>query len=250
MLDYFIWIAAIPLELLLIARSVRGDYFKRYPIFYSYISFVFLQTIVRFTVYHLKPDWYPGVYWFTEFVAIIAGCSVVFEFCRLGLRSYPGVAKMAHAGLLAAFLFTFSKVLFTAAQGSDGWTAALTFLLERDIRFVQIAATVVLTAIVLVYRIPMSRNLKGIIFGYGFYLGTVVMNLTFLGIFGERIQLASSRVQAVSYTATLVIWTVGLWSYEPVANQAMGTARNYSAICEETKEQLAQSKSVVESILP
>jgi len=250
MLDYFIWIAAIPLELILIARSVRGDYFKSYPIFYSYISFVFLQTIARFTVYHLKPDWYTGVYWFTEFVAIIAGCSVVFEFCRLGLRSYPGVGKMARAGLLAAFLFTFSKVLFTAAQGSDGWTSALTFLLERDIRFVQIAATAVLTAIVLVYRIPMSRNLKGIIFGYGFYLGTVVMNLTFLGLFGERIQLASSRIQAASYTATLVIWTAALWSYEPVVNQAMATARNYSAICEETKEQLAQSKSAVESILP
>lgn len=250
MLDYFIWIAAIPLELLLIARSVRGDYFKSYPIFYSYISFVFLQTIARFSVYHLKPDWYPSVYWFTEFVAIIAGCSVVFEFCRLGLKSYPGVAKMARAGLLAAFLFTFSKVLFTAAQGSDGWTSALTFLLERDIRFVQIAATAVLTAVALVYRIPISRNLKGIIFGYGFYLGTVVMNLTFLGLFGERIQLASSRIQAVSYTATLAIWTVALWSYETVPNPAIGTPRNYSAICEETKEQLAQSKSAVESILP
>jgi hypothetical protein len=115
---------------------------------------------------------------------------------------------------------------------------------------VQIAATLVLTAVVLVYRIPISRNLKGIIFGYGFYLGTVVMNLTFLGILGERVQLASSRIQAVSYTATLAIWNAALWSYEPVTNQAMGTARNYSAICEETKEQLAQSKSAVESILP
>src|SRR5215510_9040750 len=250
MVDYLIWIASIPLEILLLARSLRGDYFKRYPIFYSYISFVFLQTVARFTVYQLEPDWYPSVYWFTEFVAIIAGCSVVFEFCRLGLKSYPGVAKMARVGLMGAFLFTFSKVLFTAVEGTEGWTPALTFLLERDIRFVQIAATAILVAIVLLYRIPMSRNLKGIILGYGFYLGTVVTNLTFLGIFGERIQLASSRIQAVSYTATLVIWTVGLWSYEPVANQAMGTARNYSTICEETKEQLAQSKSAVESILP
>src|SRR5215475_5128783 len=246
MLDYSLWFATILLELVLLWRSLRGDYFKRYPIFYSYISFVFLQSVARFTVYHLKPDWYSSVYWFTEYVAIIAGCSVVFEFCRLGLKEYPGVGKMARLGLIAAFLFTFSKVLFTAAQGADGWTPALTFLLERDVRFVQIAATAILVAIVFVYRIPISRNLKGIILGYGFYLGTVVANLTFLGIFGERIQLASSRIQAVSYTATLVIWTVGLWSYEPVANQAMGTARNYSTICEETKEQLAQSKSAVE----
>jgi hypothetical protein len=176
MLDHSLWFVSILLELALLGRSLRGDYFKRYPIFYSYISFVFLQSVVRFAVYHLKPDWYWSVYWFTEFVAIIAGCSVVFEFCRLGLKRYPGVAKMARAGLVGAFLFTFSKVLFTASGGADGWTPALTFLLERDIRFVQIAATVILTAIVLVYRIPISRNLKGIILGYGFYLGTVVAN--------------------------------------------------------------------------
>src|SRR5215470_10072727 len=140
MLDSLIWLATILLELIIIGRSLRGDYFKRYPIFYSYISFVLLQSIARFTVNRVNEDWYPNVYWFTEFVAIIAGCSVVFEFCRLGLKSYPGVAKMARVGLIAAFLFTFSKVLFTAGEGADGWTPALTFMLERDIRFVQIVA--------------------------------------------------------------------------------------------------------------
>src|SRR5215467_13424648 len=216
MLDYSIWFATILLELIVIGRSLRGGFFHRYPVFYSYISFVFLQSLARFTIYHLKPDWYASVYWFTEFVAIIAGCSVVFEFCRLGLKSYPGVARMARGGLLLAFLFTFSKVLFTAAQGAEGWTPALTFLLERDIRFVQIAATGMLVVVVLLYRIPMSRNLKGIVLGYGFYLGTVVANLTFLGAFGERVQSAASRIQASSYMVTLLIWTVALWSYDPV----------------------------------
>jgi hypothetical protein len=250
MLDYSIWFATLFLELALLARSLKGDFFKRCPIFYSYISFVFLQSVARFTVYHLRPDWYASVYWFTEFVAIIAGCSVVFEFCRLGLKGYPGVAKMARAGLILAFLFTFSKVFFTAAAGADGWTPALTFLLERDIRFVQIAATVILLGIVLAYRIPIGRNLKGIIFGYGFYLGAVVTNLTFLGWFGERVQGAASRIQASSYLATLLLWTVALWSYERVRVEAAAEPRSYSAICEETREQLAQSKSAVESILP
>jgi len=250
MLDYSIWFATILLELIVIGRSLRGGFFHRYPVFYSYISFVFLQSLARFTVYHLKPDWYSSVYWFTEYVAIIAGCSVVFEFCRLGLKEYPGVGKMARLGLIAAFLFTFSKVLFTAAQGADGWTPALTFLLERDVRFVQIAATAILVAIVFVYRIPISRNLKGIILGYGFYLGTVVANLTFLGWFGSRVQAAASRIQASSYMVTLLVWTVALWSYQSVAKQAVAEPRSYSAICQETNEQLAQSKNAVESILP
>jgi len=43
---------------------------------------------------------------------------------------------------------------------------------------------------------------------------------------------------------------VTLWSYERVRVAATAAPRSYSAICEETGEQLAQSKSAVESILP
>jgi hypothetical protein len=209
-----------------------------------------LQSVLRFGVFYVRPDWYRSVYWFTEFVGIIAGCSVVFEFCRLGLKEYAGVAKMARAGLLAAVLFTFSKVVFTAAQGSDGWTPELTFLLERDLRFVQIAATAVLVGIMFFYAIPMSRSLKGIILGYGLYLGLVVTNLTYLGIFGERVQLIATRVQPSSYMVALLVWNIALWSYEPVINRVAAKGKSYSAICEETNEQLAQTKSAVESVLP
>jgi len=250
MFDYSIWAVAILLEMMLLVRSLRGGYFTRYPIFFSYISFVLLQSTVRLAVFKLEPNWYRGVYWFTEFVGIIAGCSLVFEFYRLVLQGFPGVAKLARAGLMAAFLFTCSKVLFTAAQGTGGWTPALTFLLERDMRFVQIAATLTLVGVVFLYAIPMSRNLKGIILGYGLYLGLVVLNLTYLGVFGERVQFIVTKIQACSYLSALLIWNVALWSYQPIAGRVAGEQRSYSAICEETNEQLARTKSAVESVLP
>jgi hypothetical protein len=249
MFDNFVWAAGIFLEGFLIVRGVQKGHFARYPVFFSYLSFVLLQSALRFTILQLQADWYRSVYWFTEFVGIIAGCSVVFEFCRLGLKDYPGVAKLARAGLFGAFLFTFSKVLFTAAQGSDGWTPDLTFLLERDLRFVQIAAMVTLVGIVLLYAIPMNRNLKGIILGYGLYLALVVTNLTYLGLFGERVQFVVTRIQASSYLAALLVWTVALWSYQPVVRRVTGDPKSYSAICAETKEQLAQSKSSVERVI-
>jgi hypothetical protein len=178
------------------------------------------------------------------------GCSVVFEFCRLGLKKYPGVGRLARAGLLGAFLFTFSKILFTAAEGKDGWTPALTFLLERDVRFVQIAGILILAVIVLLYRIPMSRNLKGIILGYGMYLGLVVTNLTFLGVFGERVQFVVTRVQAASYFIALLVWTIALWSYQPLPEQSAAEKQSYASLYEDTNQQLARTKSAVERVLP
>lgn len=250
MFDHLVWAAGTFLEAFLIVRSIWGGYFGRYPIFFSYLCFVFSQTVLRFSVFNLQPNWYRGVYWFTEFVGIIAGCALVFEFYRLVLSGYPGVAKLARAGLMAAFLFTCSKVVFTAAQGTDGWTPALTFLLERDLRFVQIAATLTLVGVVFLYAIPVNRNLKGIILGYGLYLGLVVMNLTYLGMFGEGVQFVVTKIQASSYLAALLIWNVALWSYQPVAWRPAREQKSYSVICEETNEQLARTKNAVERLLP
>jgi len=123
-------------------------------------------------------------------------------------------------------------------------------LLERDVRFVQIAGILILAAIVLLYRIPMSRNLKGIILGYGLYLGLVVTNLTFLGVFGERVQFVVTRVQAASYFIALLVWTIALWSYQPIAEQFMEEKRSYASLYEETNQQLARTKSTVDRVLP
>src|SRR5262249_47536354 len=129
-------------------------------------------------------------------------------------------------------------------------TPALTFLLERDVRFVQIAGILVLLAIVLLYRIPMSRNLKGIILGYGLYLGLVVTNLTFLGVFGERVQFVVTRVQSASYFIALLVWTIALWSYQPIREQFAQTPRSYASLYEETNQQLARTKSTVDRVVP
>src|SRR5258705_9384541 len=103
MFGLVIWCSGIALELLLLVRGLQGKLFGRYPVFYAYVFFVWMQSLVRFSIYHLRPQLYLPVYWITEYLAILIGCTVVFEIFRVGLAAYPGTARMARN--LLAFLF-------------------------------------------------------------------------------------------------------------------------------------------------
>jgi hypothetical protein len=245
-----IWLAAICLEAFLVFRLWRARQFSAYPLFFSYLSFVLLQDVLRYLVAHYYAFAYPGVYWSTEFLGVFAGCGVVLEFYWDALAQLPGVAKLARFVLLLAFSLTFGKVLFTAMQGAHGWSVLLIVQLERDMRFVQTVAILCLLFLALRYLIPIGRNLRGIILGYGLFLGINIVNLTYLGRFGGDVQLVASWIQASAYFVALCVWTVFLWSYSPqpaVAGNPLDY--DYSQIVDETQERLARTRSEVRGTL-
>jgi hypothetical protein len=245
-----IWLAGICLEALLVFRIWRARNFRVYPLFLSYVTFVLVQEILSYSVVHLYPALYPGVYWSTEFVGVFAGCAVVLEFYWIALAQFPGVAKLARSALLLVFLLTFSRVLLTAMQGAHGWSLLLIVQLERDMRFVQTAAILSLLFLFLQYRIPIGRNLRGIILGYGLFLGINILNLTYLGRFGGEVQLIASQIQSSAYFIALCVWTVFLWSYSPQPSAAGNPlGYGYRQIADETQEQLARTRSEVRSPL-
>jgi len=81
-------------------------------------------------------------------------------------------------------------------------------------------------------------------------LSLVVLNLTYLCVFGERVQFIVTKIQPCSYLLALLAWNVALWSYRPIEGRALVEQKSYSAICEETNEHLARTKNAVESVLP
>ncbi len=245
-----IWIAGITLEALLILRIWRTRNAGVYPLFFSYVTFILAQEILSYVVSHLRPTFYPGFYWSTEFIAVFAGCAVVLEFAWIGLAQFPGAAKLARAALIATFLLTVGKVLLTAMQGTMGWSVSLIVQLERDMRFVQIAVILSLLLLFLRYQVPIGRNLRGIIFGYGLFLAISVVNLTYLERLGETAKSLASHIQASAYFFALCVWTAFLWFrvVQPAADRApMQTS--YDEIFDRTREQLARTQADVRSSL-
>ena len=86
MLVIFISCLGLSLEAILVAGGLRTKLAQRFPLFYSYVLFVFVQDVLRSIVYRWYSELYPNVYWVSQFVALVLGCIVVFEICRVGLR--------------------------------------------------------------------------------------------------------------------------------------------------------------------
>jgi hypothetical protein len=219
---YSLWWSGIALELLLLIRAVRTRLRLAFPIFYLYILFVLAQSFLRLAVHHYRADLYSYVYWSTEFVGVLIGCGIVYEIYRLGLASFPGTARMARILLTVLFAVAFAKALADASTDPRWWAEATTVDIERAMRTVQAVAIVVLTALFLVYNIPFGRNLKGILLGYGLFIGVSVIWFTFLPAEGYQYRHFWAYLGPITYALALCLWAVYLWSPQaqpvPVSN--------------------------------
>lgn len=215
MLGQIIWWSGITIEAVILARALFGKLLKQYPSFYAYVLFVWMQSLLRFSVYHLRPQLYPKVFWITEWLGVLVGCAVVFDIYRVGLRAYPGTARLARNLLAFVFLLAFVKATVETGNNPLWWSTTSTLDLELALRVVQAVALLALVVLFLFYAIPFGRNLRGILLGYGVFLGESVVWLSFAPRNSEGFRAFWSHLQASSYSIVLVVWALHLWSYAP-----------------------------------
>lgn len=242
MLGQAIWWACIVVEALLLARALWGKLLKQYPAFYAYLSFVWMQSLLRFSVYHVRPQLYSKVYWITEYLGVFAGCAVVFEIYRVALRSYPGTARLARNLLALVLLLASLKATVETGNNPLWWSTA--FDLELALRVVQALALVALVALFLFYAIPFGRNLRGILLGYGLFLGESVVWLSFVPRTSENFRAFWSHIHASFYFVVLVVWALHLWSYapNPVPKAAVVLEEQYQRMAAATSRRLQEAR--------
>ena len=245
MLSYAIWLAGLVLETVLIVRAVQGRFLGRYPFFYSYLASVLLRSLALVPVFRWRPDIYPQAYWYSQFLLVLLGCGVVWEIYRTALSGFPGAARMAQNVLPFLFVLSFSRV-FVKAWNSGHWVPGFTPLeTERDLRIVQAALLAGLIGLLAFYAVPIGRNLKGMIIGFGFFLGTSLIHLTARDYFGEAFQRAWGYIQPLAYLAVLGIWSITLWFYSPAPEPepASRLELDYQARLAGTRRQLRLARS-------
>ncbi len=215
MTSQILWWSGPALEFLILLRAVRGRFITKYPFFYSYVFCVLIIDCISNPFHRVDPSLYGVWYWSTQFLTLIVGYGIILEISNHALEAYPGAERCSRYLVIALFAIIFGYV---ALQGllSTHWSPAATNAeLERDLRVVQALLLVSILFVVSYFRIALGRNLKGIILGYGLFLGTSVIILAFQSYAGKSFQAIWSVSQPFSYLASLAFWTAALWSYQP-----------------------------------
>ena len=240
MLSQFIWWSGPALESVLLIRGWKCGLLRRYPLFYGYIFFVVLQEFPRFLTLRWNESAYGYVYWTTEYLAVAAGCAVVFEVYRIALYSYPGAARIVRNVLMFVFAMAFAKGLANVTNFHQWWEEATALRVERTVRTVQGIAIIALVSLFLAYSIPFGKNLRGILLGYSLFIAWRVICLTFVAPQGRDFWFYA---YSGSYVVVLSLWLAHLWSYHPVpeARTRGNLERDYRTLAAATQRRLRET---------
>jgi hypothetical protein len=174
--------------------------------------------------------YYPGPlyarwYWPIQFTTTLAGTCVFFDVFD-HLLADPRVSKRLLKSmrlLIFSGLGTFICLLFV----SDSWRRTrIAIPLERNFRASEAALLIVLMVLLFRSRVAVSKDIKGIILGYGLYVGVSVAFLATLSYYGCT---RWAFVQALAYNISLVIWLVSLWRPKTTPAQFAGVGKRASA---------------------
>jgi hypothetical protein len=158
---------------------------------------------------------------------------------------------MARNVLLLVLAIVISKVIADNWNRIGGWPAGTAVEIERDLRAVQVALLIGLVAVLAVYRIPVGRNLWGMMLGYGLFISSNLITLTVRAFLGDAFQRAWSYVQPLTYVGALFLWCLTLWSYHPAspAETHPGIERDYQFLVQTTARGLLQARSYLRRAL-
>lgn len=240
--DQLVWWTCILLELFLVLHSIP-TMLKRFPIFYGYVACVLIRDVSAIPIYRMWPGLYAPFYWSTAFVTAILGYAVILEIYNRSLVRFPGVARLIRAVLVGLLFLVAVRAFAELFGGAANPLASSAALLERDLRILQAILLGALLGIFSFYRIPIGKNLRGIIVGYTLYVGVRVIELTAYTQLGKATGIFVSKIEPISYLICLVVWTVTLWSRAPeaIAVAEPDIEQDYDLLMRQTRTQLLRA---------
>ncbi|MGO9588692.1 MAG: hypothetical protein ACLP3K_01425 [Candidatus Acidiferrales bacterium] len=252
MWSVMIWQASFAIRVVILVRGFQAKALRKFPFFYAYAFSTLAADLFLYATWKwiavAKPDAYQEVYWTGQFLTLMIGCGIVLEIFRHILMPYPGADKFATAVALGTFAAIFCFALGYQFLTHEGLGLALkgtTFVLERDVRTVQAIFLFGILAVISYYRIPIGRNLKGMVAGYGLYIVTSLSTLAIRAYAGPRFNNTWNVIQPLSFDVSLAIWLIALWSYQPnpAPDPTVPLEEDYEMLARRTRRALASMRS-------
>lgn len=204
------------LALALLLRAWRGGTFARFPLFYTYISYMVVTGIVTLSMYAGRSPFYRQAVWARLLTGLIVEFIVLLAVSDHLFSRFPALRRLGRlltTLLCAAFLFAYVLPALLETQMSRH--IILEFLKRTSLTKVVVILT--LLGVCRFFRLPMERDVVGILLGFSVFLSANIVNSTLGETFSPAvIERMFGIIGPVSYTLGLLIWTVALWNAKPV----------------------------------
>jgi hypothetical protein len=200
---------------IVVLRGIWTGLWKTYPLFYAQIACSLTATLLGIWIWWRHPAAYGWWYWDAQFATMVAACANLVEVIQHGLAKCNGAERFAGAirYALCAAVIGFS---FAYVRHLKEWRRVLPFVsLERDFRAVQALLLVALVGGIFYFGVPLGRNVKGILVGYGIYVGASLVTLAVESRFPAPFLGVWNQMQPLAYNLTLVVYLISLWRYSP-----------------------------------
>ena len=227
----------------ILLRGLGEKLLTRYSFFYTYVFSTFMAGSLVLVLWRVALASYQRSYWILQFATLLIGCGIMLEIFRHVLSPYRGAEKFAMAVGVFIFgaVFCFA-IVYRLIVPSPGKTL---FELERNVRTVQAILLFGILAVVSYYRVPLGKNIKGMITGYGLYIVTSLSTLAIRAYAGPVFNNTWNVIQPLSFDASLTIWLIALWSYQPnpAPDPAVPLEEDYEMLARRTRRALASMRS-------
>jgi len=210
-------VLALALEAILILRARQGKFLSQFPLFYSYIVFVFLKSLVDFVAFYGLPQYYANVFWFTFTVMLVAEFAVLLEASDHIFGPYPLIRRLGRLLTACISLVFFVVYVLPPLRHPRSPRAAIFDFVKRT-SLTKAVLILVLLAAARSFHLSLGKRVSGILLGFATYLSLNIANVALV----ERYALAGyARIFGVvgplSFVLALGIWNIALWRYAPAS---------------------------------
>ena len=209
MVDNFVIGFGIGLLALLLWRCLKERHWSHYALFFSYLAYIFLQSLILFPFWKLGHPAYGLIYWYSDLGAVLLRFCVAWEVFRQIFM--PGAPLRKIAGLAIGVLLLVLAAAFYFLSSEPG---SFFLDLERKAGLAVVAWLVVVLLLARYYNVRVSANIWGMAVGMGLFVSVSIANFAAFDLLNSFLPFWR-LISPFSFLAMLLIWTWTLWFYAP-----------------------------------
>lgn len=213
----FAWFGGSLIEVVILVRSIQCKSFAKYSLFYAYIVFLLCMSLFFRAAYIAMPSLIFRVYLPLQAITSALGCGVILEIIRHVFAGHVSLKRFARRAAVMVFGMIYLEVAILAVLLLHRNPTVHQTRLEMDLRVAQAVGLMAIIYLTGHYGIELGRNMRGMILGFGVYVGVSLISLPLRVFLDVQFNSTWRIIQTSAYLAALLIWAVALWTYEPDA---------------------------------